>query len=192
MDFYNGFKNRNTMQIWLKKRARRKQPNSSHPTGIHITSIYNPPLLHPYATLPLPIWGSLLAAAASCATPPVAWGRQVLVDGAAVRNETQAQLEVSSQTAEGSQCQDQQRGEQQKAHNQQSHTAGVIQQVWTVQRCSVGLHCGVAEEAKYDHGKSRGEDGAEDDAGQPEVDQCYDHILCSDQHRTCPAVQRAP
>ena len=52
-------------------------------------------------------------------------------------------------------------------------------------------YCGVAEEAKYNHGKSRGEDGAEDDAGQPKVYQCYDHILCSDQHRTCPAVQRA-
>lgn len=51
---------------------------------------------------------------------------------------------------------------------------------------------GVAEEAEYDHDKGRGEDGAEHDAGQPGVDQCYDHILCRDQHRACPAVQRAP
>lgn len=53
-------------------------------------------------------------------------------------------------------------------------------------------HRGVAEEAEYDHGESRGEDGAEHDAGQPGVDQCYDQILCGDQHRACPAVQRAP
>lgn len=53
-------------------------------------------------------------------------------------------------------------------------------------------YCGVAEEAEYDHGESGGEDGAEHDAGQRGVDQSYDHILCSDQHRARPAVQRAP
>lgn len=53
-------------------------------------------------------------------------------------------------------------------------------------------YCGVAEEAEYDHGEGRGEDGAEHDAGQQAVDQSDDHILCSDQHRACPAVQRAP
>lgn len=40
----------------------------------------------------------------------------------------------------------------------------------------------MAKEAEYDHGESWGEDGAEHDAGQPGVDQCDDHILCSDQH----------
>lgn len=50
----------------------------------------------------------------------------------------------------------------------------------------------MAEKAEYDHGQRRGEDDAEQDAGQTEIDQSDDHILCSDQHGARPAVQRAP
>lgn len=46
----------------------------------------------------------------------------------------------------------------------------------------------MAEEAKCDHSKRRGEDGAEYDAGQQAVDQCDDQILGSDQHGAGPAV----
>lgn len=55
-----------------------------------------------------------------------------------------------------------------------------------------GPYRGVAEEAEYDHGQRRGEDGAEHDAGQAGVDQGHDQILHRDQHRARPAVQRAP
>lgn len=95
--------------------------------------------LDPHTTFAFPLWTALLTTAAS-AIAPVACGGQVLVDGAAVGDETHAQLEVSSQSAVCSESQNQQRGEQQKAHDQHSHAAGVIQQVWTIQRCSMWLH----------------------------------------------------
>lgn len=54
------------------------------------------------------------------------------------------------------------------------------------------MYRGVAEEAEYDHGERRGEDGAKHDAGQAGVDQGDDQILHRDQHWARPAVQRAP
>lgn len=59
----------------------------------------------------------------------VARGRQVLVYGPAIGDETEAQLEVAGQAAVGSQSQDQEGGDQDEAHHQQGHTATVIQQV---------------------------------------------------------------
>lgn len=120
------------------KKSRLKQLNSRDTYDNHIQS--SCPVLNPHATLPLPLWSAPLATAASCTSTPVACGGQVLIDGATVGNETHAQLEVPGQSAVCGECQDQQRGEQQKAHHQQSHAAGVIQQVWAVQGCSMGLH----------------------------------------------------
>lgn len=67
-------------------------------------------------------------------------GRQVLVHGPAVRDEAQAQLEVSGQTAVRGQRQDQQRGDQKEAHHQQSHAAAVSQQVGAVGGRAVGAN----------------------------------------------------
>lgn len=103
-------------------------------------TIYNPSLLYPHAPLPLPLCGSLLAAAASCWSPPVARGGQVLVHSTAVGDKTHAKLEVSGQATVGSQSQDQQGGQQQETHDQKSHTAPIIQQVWAVQGGAMRLH----------------------------------------------------
>lgn len=94
---------------------------------------------NPHTTLPLPLRGTFFSAAASCPRAPATRDGQVLVDGTAVGNEAHAQLEVSGQATVRSECQDQKRGEQQEAHHQQSHAAGVIQQVRAVQRCSMWL-----------------------------------------------------
>lgn len=59
-------------------------------------------------------------------------GRQVLVHGPAVGDETQAQLKVSSQATVRGQGQDQQRGDQEEAHDQQSHAAPVTEQIRAV------------------------------------------------------------
>lgn len=131
---------RKTVDICFKKKKKKKNPASLNRDTYYNHIQSSPPLLHPHASLPLPLWASLLAAAASRAAPPLTRGGQVLVDGAAVGDETHAQLEVSGQAAEGGEGQDQQGGEQQEAHDQQSHAAGVIQQVWAVQGGSVGLH----------------------------------------------------
>lgn len=65
-------------------------------------------------------------------------GRQVLVDGPAVGDEAQAQLEVAGQAAVRRQRQDQQRGDQEEAHHQQGHAAPVVQQVRAVGDGPVG------------------------------------------------------
>lgn len=72
----------------------------------------------------------------------MAAGRQVLVDGPAVGDETQAQLEVPGQATVGRQSQDQQRGDQQEAHHQQGHAAAVAEQVRAVGGRSVRPHLG--------------------------------------------------
>lgn len=144
--------------IQKKRQIGKKQTKKARPPSLFNWDAYYNHIqsscvfLHPYTPLPLPLWSPLLAAAAPCIGPPVAGGRQVLVDGSAVGNKTHPQLEVSGQATEGCESQDQQGGEQQEAHNQQSHAAPVIQDVWAVQRSAVGLHRGVAEEAEYDHG----------------------------------------
>lgn len=66
---------------------------------------------------------------ATAASSTLARARQVLVDGPAVGDETEAQLEVAGQAAVGSQSQDQEGGYQDEAHHQQGHTATIIQQV---------------------------------------------------------------
>lgn len=95
---------------------------------------------NPHTPLSLPLRGTLLAAASSCPRAPATRGGQVLVDGTAVWNEAHAQLEVSGQATVCSERQDQERGEQQEAHHEQSHAAGVIQQVRAVHRCSMWLN----------------------------------------------------
>lgn len=97
-------------------------------------------VLNPHTTLPVPLWGPLSATAASWASPSLTRGGYVLIDGPAVGDETHAQLEVSGQSAVCSQSQDQEGGEQQEAHHQQSHTASVVQKVWAVEGRPVGLH----------------------------------------------------
>lgn len=95
---------------------------------------------NPHTPLPLPLRGTFPAAAASCPGAAATRGGQVLVDGSAVGDEAHAQLEVSGQAAVRSQRQDQERGEQQEAHHQQSHAAGVVQQVGAVHGRPVGLN----------------------------------------------------
>ena len=146
MDFYNGCVEVQ-WQFALEKKANLKQNDSMDTSYNHLDNpplrsspFSSSPLLHPYAALPLPVWSPLLTTAAPPIRLPVAMGGQVLVDGAAVGDEAHAQLEVSGQATVGRQSQDQQRGEQQETYNQQGHAAGVIQHVWAVQRCSMGLH----------------------------------------------------
>ena len=67
-------------------------------------------------------------------------GGQVLVDGAAVGDEAEAQLEVAGQAAVGGQGQHQQGGDEQEAHHQQGHAAPVRQQVGAVAGGPVGAH----------------------------------------------------
>ena len=75
-------------------------------------------------------------------------GGQVLVDGTAVGDEAEAQLEVAGQAAVGGQGQDQQGGEEEEAYHQQGHTAPVLQEVRAVQRGTVGAHLGEGRERR--------------------------------------------
>lgn len=85
---------------------------------------------HPDLSLPAAISSVSAATAAAASTEAtVLSGWQVLVHGPAVRDKAQAQLKVSSKAAVCSQRKDQQRGDQEEAHHQQSHTAGISQQV---------------------------------------------------------------
>lgn len=83
---------------------------------------------HPDLSLPTAIC-SISSTTAAGAQATVLGGRQILVHSPAVWDEAQAQLKVSGQAAVCSQCQDQQRGDQEETHHQQSHTASISQQV---------------------------------------------------------------
>lgn len=86
---------------------------------------------HPNLPFPVPIC-PVSAAAAAGAQAAVLSGWQILVHGAAVGDEAQAQLKVTGQATVRSQGQDQQRGDEEETHHQQGHAASVGQQVWAV------------------------------------------------------------
>ncbi|KAJ8275431.1 hypothetical protein COCON_G00071830, partial [Conger conger] len=72
----------------------------------------------------LALWRPLAAAGQAA----VQGGGGVLVDGAAVGDEAEPQLQVAGQAAVRGQRQDQQRRDQQEAHHQQGHRPAVRQQ----------------------------------------------------------------
>lgn len=102
-------------------------------------------------------------------------GRQVLVDGAAVRNEAEAELEVTGQPAVRSQRQDQQWSDQQEAHHQEGHTAPIAEQVRAVSRGTVRPH--LREEGSVWSANTNGHKGSQSDSN---VDICLmDYITKS-------------